>query len=159
MISHMSNSTIRKAEEIDAPQILALLKDLADYENAPHFSLSEAAVRRDMFGAACHCTLAFQGEEAVGIATWFWIYMSFRARRGIYVEDLFVRPSHRGRGTGKALLAHLAATARAADGFMEWRVLNWNSRAIAFYESLGAKPVAQWLNYRLEGEALEGLAS
>jgi GNAT superfamily N-acetyltransferase len=157
MISHMSNFTIRKAEEIDAPQILALLKDLADYENAPHFSLSEAAVRRDMFGVACHCDLLFCGGEAAGIATWFWTYKSFRALRGIYVEDLFVRPPYRGRGAGKAMLAHLAA--KAAGGFLEWQVLDRNSRAIAFYESLGAKPVAQWLNYRLEGEALEGLAS
>ena len=150
---------MRAAEPQDAPAILALLKELAEYENAPHFTLSEDAVRRDMFGAACHCTLAFRGEEAVGIATWYWIYMSFRARRGIYVEDLFVRPSHRGDGTGKALLAHLAAAAGDVDGLLEWRVLDWNSRAIAFYESLGARPVAEWQNYRLEGEALKGLAS
>lgn len=153
----MSDLILRAAQPSDSPAILALLKALADYERAPEFSLNEEAVRRDMFGAACHCTLAFEGQEAVGLATWFWTYKSFRALRGIYVEDLFVRPPHRGRGAGKALLAHLAA--RAAGGFLEWQVLDWNSRAIAFYESLGAKPLAPWLNYRLEGEALERLAS
>jgi GNAT superfamily N-acetyltransferase len=155
----MSDLAIRAATEADAAIIWQLLSDLATYEKAPVFTLTEADVRRDMLGDACHCTLALRGGEAVGIATWFWIYMSFRARRGLYVEDLFVRPEHRGQGMGKALLAHLAAKAKAANGFMEWRVLNWNERAIAFYESLGARPVAQWLNYRLEGEALEGLAS
>jgi len=157
MVSHMSNFTIREAEEIDAPQILALLREMADYVKAPHFTLNEEAVRRDMFGVACHCDLLFHGGEAAGIATWFWTYKSFRALRGVYVEDLFVRPQYRGRGAGKALLAHLAA--KAAGGFLEWQVLDWNSRAIAFYESLGGKPVTQWLNYRLEGDALERLGS
>ena len=155
----MHDLMLRAAEPQDAPAILALLREMADYVKAPHFTLNEEAVRRDMFGAGCHCTLAFRGQEAVGIATWYWIYMSFRARRGIYVEDLFVRPSQRGSGTGKALLAHLASTAQAADGYLEWQVLDWNSRAIAFYEGLGAKPLTQWLNYRLEGDALEKLAS
>jgi GNAT superfamily N-acetyltransferase len=154
---HMSDLTIREAEEIDTPQILALLQEMADYVKAPHFILNEEAVRRDMFGLACHCDLLFCGGEAAGVATWFWTYKSFRALRGVYVEDLFVRPQYRGRGAGKALLAHLAA--KAAGGFLEWQVLNWNSRAIAFYEKLGAKPVTQWLNYRLEGDALERLVS
>jgi GNAT superfamily N-acetyltransferase len=155
----MPDLILRAAESKDVSAILALLKELADYEDAPFFTLNEDAVRRDMFGAACHCTLAFRGQDVIGIATWFWIYMSFRARRGIYVEDLFVRPQHRGNGAGTALLAHLAAMARAADGFLEWQVLDSNKRAITFYEGLGARPVAQWLNYRLEGEALEDLAS
>jgi len=153
----MHDLMLRPAEPKDAPAILGLLREMADYVKAPHFTLNEEAVRRDMFGAACHCDLLFCGGEVAGIATWFWTYKSFRALRGIYVEDLFVRSSHRGRGAGKALLAHLAA--KAAGGFLEWQVLDWNSRAIAFYESLGAKPMAQWLNYRLEGEALERLAS
>jgi GNAT superfamily N-acetyltransferase len=155
----MNDVVIRAAVPADSGIICQLLKDFAAYESVPVFTLTEADVRRDMFGDACHCELAFQAGEAVGIATWFWIYMSFRARRGLYVEDLFVRPEHRGRGLSKALLAHLAARAKLADGFMEWRVLDWNQRAIAFYESLGARPVAQWLSYRLEGESLEGLAS
>jgi GNAT superfamily N-acetyltransferase len=153
----MHDLMLRPAEPKDAPVILALLGEMAATVKAPHFTLTEEAVRRDMFGAACHCDLLFWGGEAAGIATWFWTYKSFRALRGVYVEDLFVRPSYRGRGAGRALLAHLAA--KAAGSFLEWQVLDWNSRAIAFYESLGGKPLTQWLNYRLEGDALEKLAS
>jgi GNAT superfamily N-acetyltransferase len=153
------NITIRAATPADAPIILQLLKDLASYEKAPAFTLTEADVHRDMLGGACHCELAFQDSEPVGIATWFWIYMSFRARRGLYLEDLFVQPQARGAGLGKRLLAHLAAKARDANGFMEWRVLDWNEPALAFYQGLGAQPVPQWINYRLEGEPLERLAS
>lgn len=151
--------TIRAATPADAPVIWQLLNDLAVYEKAPVFTLTEAEVARDMLGGACHCELAFRDGEPVGIATWFWIYMSFRARRGLYLEDLFVRPQARGHGLGKMLLAHLAAKARAANGFMEWRVLDWNEPALAFYQGLGAKPVAQWLNYRLEGAALDRLGT
>ncbi len=155
----MSDFVIRAANPADAPLILMLLKAFADYEKAPAFSLTEADIRRDMFGAACHCELAFRGDAPAGIAAWFWIYMSFRARRGLYVEDLFVLPEHRGQGLGKALLARLAGKAKEANGFMEWRVLDWNAPALAFYQGLGAQPVPQWLNYRLEAEALERLAS
>jgi GNAT superfamily N-acetyltransferase len=103
--------------------------------------------------------LAFVGDMACGIATWFWIYKSFRGRRGLFVEDLYVRPEFRGRGLGKRLLAHLAAKAKAGGGFLEWQVLDWNAPSIAFYQSLGAKPVENWLTYRLDDEKLDGLAS
>jgi GNAT superfamily N-acetyltransferase len=154
----MNNFTIRKAEEVDAPQILALIGALAAYEKIT-IRLTEEAVRRDMLGAACHCDLVFQGTEAVGIATWYWTYKTFGARRGLFVEDLYVNEAWRGHGLGRALLAHLAARATEVGGFLEWQVLDWNAQAIRFYESLGAKPVGQWLNYRLDGEALKGLAS
>jgi GNAT superfamily N-acetyltransferase len=115
-------------------------------------------VRRDMMGVACDCDLAFAGGEACGLVTWYWTYKSFGARRGLFVEDLYVRPGSRGRGLGKSLLAHLAARARDANGFLEWQVLDWNTPSIEFYKSLGARPVEQWLNYRLEGEGLQRLA-
>lgn len=158
MLSPMINFTIRKAEEVDAPQILALIGALAAYEKIA-IRLTEDAIRRDMLGAACHCDLAFQGAEAVGIATWYWTYKTFGARRGLFVEDLYVNEAWRGHDLGRALLAHLAARATEVGGFLEWQVLDWNAQAIHFYESLGAKPVGQWLNYRLEGEALEKLMS
>jgi GNAT superfamily N-acetyltransferase len=151
--------TIRAATPADAPVIWRLLKTMAEHVKAPLFTLTEADVRRDMFGAACRCELALRDGEPVAIATWFWIYMSFRARRGLYVEDLFVRPEARGAGLGKALLAHLAARACAAGGYLEWKVLEGNAPALAFYQGLGAQPVPQWLTYRLEGEHLERLAS
>jgi len=158
MLSCMSNFTIRQAEEIDEPQILALIGALAAYEKIT-IRLTEEAVRRDMLGAACHCDLAFQGTEAVGIATWYWTYKTFGARRGLFVEDLYVHEACRGHGLGRALLAHLAARATKAGGFLEWQVLDWNAQAIGFYESLGARPMRQCLNYRLEGDALAKLAS
>lgn len=158
MVGGMNLVTIRTAKPSEAPVILALLGELAAYEKVPEFSLNEEAVLRDMFGAACCCELAFAGEQAVGIAVWFWTYKSFRARRGLYVEDLFVRAQQRGLGIGKALLAHLAAKAHAVGGFLEWQVLDWNEPAITFYQELGARALPAWITYRLEGEALERLA-
>jgi GNAT superfamily N-acetyltransferase len=160
MVRLMSDFVIRAAMSSDAAAIVSLLKELADYEKLlDHFTLTETQVARDMFGGACHCDLAFLGGEPVAIASWYWTYKSFRARRGLFVEDLFVRSHHRGRGVGKALLVQLAAKARQAGGFLEWQVLDWNAPSIAFYKSLGAKPWENWLIYRLEGEALESLTS
>jgi len=158
MVIHMSDYSIRAALPADASAIFSLLRELADYEKLlDRFFLTEDDVVRDMFGSACHCDLVFQGAAAVGLATWYWTYKTFRARRGLFLEDLYVTPRCRGLGLGKKLLAHLAAKARAEGGFMEWQVLDWNAPSIAFYESLGARPVKEWLSYRLEGEALESL--
>ena len=152
----MRKFSIREASGADAAAIVSLLAELAAYEKLlDSFTLSEEMVRRDMLGEACRCDLAFADGAACGIATWFWTYKSFRARRGLFVEDLYVRPDFRGHGLGKALLAHLAA--RGAGGFLEWQVLDWNTPSIAFYKSLGAEPVENWLTYRLEGEALGSL--
>jgi GNAT superfamily N-acetyltransferase len=151
----MSKFSIRAADHSDAPVIVSLLAELAAYEKLlDHFSLSEEMVRRDMLGNACHCELAFIGDAACGVTTWFWTYKSFRARRGLFVEDLYVRPDFRRHGLGKLLLVHLAAKAQAAGGFLEWQVLDWNAPSIAFYQSLGAVPAENWLTYRLEGENL-----
>ena len=156
----MSDFSIRAALPGDCHLIVSLLRELAAYEKlSDNFTLDEAAVRRDMFGDACRCDLAFFGEEAVGIATWFWTYNSFRAVRGLYVEDLFVRTQFRGQGFGRKLLAYLAGIAVAADAIMLWQVLDWNAPSIAFYRSLGAVPQENWINYRLRGEALKRLAS
>ena len=155
----MSDFSIRAAQSADSHVIVSLLRELAEYEKLlDNFTLNEAAVVRDMFGDACRCDLAFAGEEPVGIATWFWTYNSFRAVRGLYVEDLFVRNRFRGRGYGRKLLAHLAGIAVAADAFMLWQVLDWNAPSIEFYKSLGAAPQENWINYRLRGEALRKLA-
>ena len=156
----MDDFALRAAVAADAPAIVALLGELATYEKLQdRFALTEADVRRDMLGAACHCDLAVAGGAVIGLVSWYWTYKSFRARRGLFVEDLYVRPDFRGRGFGRALLAHVAAKARAAGGFLEWQVLDWNAPSIAFYKSLGAAPVESWINYRLEGDSLERLAS
>jgi GNAT superfamily N-acetyltransferase len=150
---------IRPAGAGDEAVMLALLHELAVYEKlTDRFHITQAVIARDYLGnpALIECDLAFERDKPVGIATWYWTYASFSARRGIYLEDLFVRPEFRGRGYGKALLANLAK--RAAGGHMQWSVLDWNKPSIDFYESLGATNEKEWLIYRLTGEALEDLA-
>jgi diamine N-acetyltransferase len=152
--------TIRRAAPGDEGSIVALLRELAEYEKLLHrFHLTQEAVLRDMMGTSCHTDLAFVGGEAAAVATWGWIYKSFAASRGIFLEDLYVRPAHRGRGIGKALLLALAQTAREADGFLEWQVLDWNAPSIEFYQRLGATLMPDWITCRLHGAALERLAS
>lgn len=159
MFGAMSDFILRAAVPADAPAIVALLGELANYEKLQDkFHLTADLVRRDMMGGACHCTLAFAGDAPAGIASWYWTYKSFTAARGLFVEDLYVCPDFRGQGLGRRLLAHLAAEALAAGGFLEWQVLDWNAPALAFYKSLGAEQVPGWLNTRLQGAALKELA-
>ena len=153
---------IRPAAPGDEEVILGLLRELAQYEKLTHiFQLTRELVARDILGPAkiLHCDLAYSDGLPVGLATWYWTYTSFAAARGIYLEDLFVREIERGQGFGKALLAQLAKQARANGAVrVEWSVLTWNKPSIEFYESLGAKPVAGWFVYRLDGAALEKMA-
>ena len=157
----MSDFLLRTATADDAPLILEMLRDLAIYEKVPEsgFCLTQEIVLRDMFGAACHCDLAFDGRDAAGIVTWFWTYKSFRGRRGLYVEDLYVKPQFRGRGLGRRFLMELAGRARSTGGHMEWQVLDWNAPSIEFYKSLGAVPLDDWTIFRVTGPALEKLAA
>ena len=149
---------IRRARAGDEGDIVALLRELAAFEKLQvEFHLDERAVARDLFGGAAHCEMLLRGSEAVGVAVWFWSYRSFRAARGVYVEDLYVRPEFRGQGGGRLLLAHLARIAHDEKGYMEWRALDWNTPARDFYEGLGAVAQPEWIGYRLEGEALERL--
>lgn len=153
---------IRPARPGDEDVILSLLRALADYEKLlDKFHVTKAVILRDYLGAQprIQCDLAFDRDTPVGIATWYWTYGTFDARRGIYLEDLFVPPEFRGKGYGKALLAHLAKTAvKNGGGKVEWSVLPWNQPSIDFYEGLGATQMKDWLIYRLTGEALEELA-
>ncbi len=154
--------SIRAAKPGDEGAIVALLRELAVYEKLEgRFRLDEAAVTRDMLGdgAAARCdVLEFQGEIA-GVVVWYWMYASFSVRRVLYVEDLYVTPRFRARGFGKALLVHLARTARAAGGFMSWMVLDWNTPAIGFYLSAGAQADEDWTRFCVEGDALERLCT
>jgi GNAT superfamily N-acetyltransferase len=154
----MGEFVLRAAKPSDSMAIVALLRELAAYEKLlDHFSLTQEQAARDMCGASCHCELAFHQDGAVGIATWFWTYKSFRALKSLYLEDLYVKPAFRGRGLGRQFLGLLAKRAVEAGGAMEWRVLDWNEPAISFYRSLGARLVPEWVDCRLEGEALERL--
>jgi|WetSurMetagenome_2_1015567.scaffolds.fasta_scaffold181989_2 GNAT superfamily N-acetyltransferase len=153
--------TLRKADPKDAALIFALVCELAEYERLMHeVTASEADIAAELFGAAprAFCDIAEWDGRPAGFALWFYNYSTFRGRCGIYLEDLFVRPEHRGRGIGKALLAHLAGRC-AAEGLarLEWSVLDWNAPSIAFYEGLGARPLDQWKGYRLTGPELEAL--
>jgi GNAT superfamily N-acetyltransferase len=151
---------IRPARPEDAAVILGLLTELAFFEKLP-ISLTEADIVRDFFGPdrAIACDIGFADEAPVALVTYYWCYATFRAARRLFVEDLFVQPAMRGRGYGKALLAHLAAKVIAMGGArLEWEVLNWNERAIALYQRLGANTHDGWTGYRLEGAALAALA-
>jgi len=159
----MTNFSIRRAHSGDESTVLSLLHALADYEKLlDRFHITEEVIRRDYLGARplMNCDIAFEGDAPVGIATWYWTYHSFAARRGIFLEDLFVKPETRGKGYGKSLLSHLARNAlEAGGGQVEWEVLDWNEPSIAFYESIGAKRQGGWFTYRLQDEALKKMAT
>ncbi len=157
----MSRFAIRRALPGDEALILAMLRELADYEKLlDKFHITEEVIRRDYLSERplINCDLAFEGDAPAGIASWYWVYSSFAAKRAIYLEDLYVRPALRGKGYGKALLAHLAKTAVAAGAqCVDWSVLDWNKSSLDFYDSLGAKAVEGWYVYRLQDEALKKL--
>ena len=152
---------IRRAGPEDAGLILGFIRDLADYEKLLHeVTATEADIARDLFGPEprVFCEIAAVDGTDVGFALWFYSYSTFRGRHGVYLEDLFVRPSARGRGVGRALLQALARRCvREGLGRLEWSVLDWNAPAIAFYDSLGAGRQDEWTVRRLEGEALKAL--
>ena len=157
----MADFHIRRARLGEEDIVLALLTELAEYEKLMHaFKITAETIRRDYLSERplLNCDLVFDGETPAGVASWYWMYSSFAAKRAIYLEDLFVRPVFRGRGYGKALLAHLAKTAvEAGANRVDWSVLDWNKPSIDFYDSLGARAVTGWYVYRLEGEALNKL--
>lgn len=154
---------LRAAGPADVSTILRCIRGLADYERLAHACVAtEALLLESLFGPtpAAEVVLAFRGDAPAGFALWFRSYSTFLARPGIYLEDLFVLPEFRGRGLGRRLLAYLARTASERGyGRLEWAVLDWNTDAIRFYESLGAVPMADWTTYRVSGEALATLSA
>lgn len=154
--------TITAATPGDVPTIAGLIKALAEYERLAHEVVADdASIHRSLFGdrPVAEAAIARVGETTVGFALFFHNYSTWRGRQGIYLEDLFVEPAHRGRGYGKQLLVHLARLAvERGCARMEWNVLDWNAPAIAFYRSLGAAPLSEWTVFRLTGEALVDLA-
>jgi GNAT superfamily N-acetyltransferase len=150
--------SLRPAKSEDVPLILQLVRELATYERDPDAVVAtESDFLRDGFGD----TPRFQvllGEwngEPAGFALYFYNWSTWLGRPGLYLEDLFVLPRHRGNGIGKALLRELARIAvREGCGRFQWQVLDWNEPALGFYRSLGARVMAEWLTVRLEGDAL-----
>lgn len=154
--------TIRTASRADVPLILDLIRELADYERAPHEAIATSDdLLRDGFSdqPKFRVVVAEWNGNAAGFALFFNNYSTWRGRPGIYLEDLFVRPEFRRRGVGRALLVHLAQVAvREGCARFEWAVLNWNTPAIDFYRSLGAEPLDEWTTLRVSGSALNRLA-
>jgi len=153
---------IEPATPHDVPLILNLVKKLAAYERLSHEVVAtEEHFREALFGTArvAEALLAFSGDQPVGFALYFSTFSTFVGRPGIYLEDIFVEPQHRGQGIGAALLARIAKIACHRNcGRLEWSVLTWNEPAIGFYERLGARRMEEWRVFRLAGTALKELA-
>jgi GNAT superfamily N-acetyltransferase len=156
------NFLIRPATSGDVPVILELIRALATYERAPNdVTATENGLVEVLFGEkpSAEVLLAFENETAVGFAVFFHNFSTWLGRPGLYLEDLFVRPEHRGKGYGRALLIYLAKIARERGcGRMEWAVLDWNKPAIEFYRKLGAKPLDEWTVFRLTRDGIAKLA-
>ena len=158
----MSIIKIRRATAEDSALILRFITELAIYEEAENEVIAtESDIKHSLFGSnsttkAVICNI---DDKPVGFAVYFFNYSTWLGKHGLYLEDLYVSPEHRGTGAGKALLKHLAKIALSKNcGRFEWSVLDWNEPAIQFYQSIGAKPQDEWVGYRLTGKALEELA-
>jgi GNAT superfamily N-acetyltransferase len=156
---------IRTAIPADIPVIHALIRELAEYEKAPQEArATQEQLREALFGerpaAFAHLAVDDATGQAVGFALWFLNFSTWRGVHGIYLEDLYVRPSARGGGHGRALLTELARICvERGYGRLEWSVLDWNRPAIGFYEALGARPQDEWTVYRLTDGALAALGA
>jgi GNAT superfamily N-acetyltransferase len=158
-----ANIVIRPAKREDVPAILELIRALATYERAPNeVTATEEELVEVLFGKkpAAELLLVLEKDAAAGFAVFFYNFSTWLGRPGLYLEDLFVRPEHRGKGYGRSLLVELAKIARERGcGRMEWAVLDWNDPAIQFYRKLGAKPMDEWTVFRLTRDGIERLAA
>ncbi len=162
----MASIRIRPATPADIPLILALTKELADYEREPQAAVATHQQVYDHLFAprqagrcAAECIIGELEGTPVGFALFFMNYSTWLGKSGLYLEDLYVQISARGSGVGKALLTELARIALARDcGRMEWSVLDWNTPAIEFYKALGAFPMSEWTTFRMTTEAIRKLA-
>lgn len=154
---------ITSATPADIPAIAAMIRELAEYEQLTHLVVTDyERLREALFGDVNHvgAMLGWEGDQAIAFALYFHNFSTFLGRRGLYLEDLFVRPPYRRKGYGRALLIYLAQLAvQRGCGRFEWSVLDWNQPAIQFYESLGAIVLPDWRIVRVTGQALEELAS
>jgi len=153
---------ISPADATDVPLILSLINELADYEKLRHESVAtQASIHKALFGPTprAEAVIARIDGEPAGFALFYHNFSTFLGKPGLYLEDLFVRPAYRGRAIGKSLLSHLAALAVERDCVrFQWQVLDWNKPSRDFYERLGARADAAWVNYRMTGDALRRLA-
>lgn len=154
--------SLHQATPADAPVLFGLVRELAAFEHLAHEVTGSAEqLRASLEKGECHALLARDSESApAGFALYFFNYSTFLTRSGLYLEDLYVRPEHRGKGLGAALLVRLAQVAvERGCGRFEWAVLDWNEDAMRFYRTLGAVGVKEWIIHRVTGEALRALAA
>lgn len=154
---------IRASQPEDLALIIRFIEELADYEKlSDDVVIDPTRLKEELFGEhpKAHTLIAQWDGQPVGFALYFYNFSTFQGRHGLYLEDLFVRETHRGKGIGKALFAELARIASKRDaGRLVWQVLDWNSPSIGFYESIGGRHRKGWDTYLLEGEALAALAA
>ncbi len=152
----------REAVISDAAIILTFIRELADFEKLLHEVVAtEDDIRATMFGPNPHtfCFIAEVDGEAAGVAIGFYNYSTFQGKYGLYLEDVYIRDGHRGRGIGKGFFRELARKAVAENcGRLQWSVLDWNTPAIEMYEKLGARALKEWIGYRMEGPSINALA-
>ena len=157
-----SQFQIKPATSADVPLILRLIRELAEYERAPDDAVATGPQLHEvLFGEtpSAKVLIAREGVEPVGFAVYFFNFSTWLGKPGLYLEDLFVRPEHRGKGYGRALLGRLAQiAAERGCGRMEWAVLDWNDPAIQFYRKLGASPMDEWTTFRLTSDGIAHLA-
>ena len=157
------NATLRFATREDVPVIVSLIRELADYEQHAHLATATPErLERELFGdrPTCECLIGEHDGEPVGFALFFHNFSTFLCRKGLYLEDLFVRPAARGTGMGRQLLQRLAQIAvERGCGRFEWGVLDWNVDAQAFYQRMGATILPDWRVCRVTGDALQALGS
>jgi GNAT superfamily N-acetyltransferase len=164
MSTSKGNLRIAPASRDDVPLIRQFILELAEYERATpdEVPVTESDLQETLFGArpAAEVLIAYLDEQPAGFALFFHNYSTWLGKRGIYLEDLFVRPSARKHGVGFALLRALARIAvDRGCGRVDWAVLNWNEMAISFYKQIGAKPMDEWTTFRLTGAALKKVAT
>ena len=158
----MTAFSIHSTTRADAPAIHALVRELAVYEKLEHLMISTPAdFERELFdaGSVIEAIVAKENDVAIGFALFFHNFSTFLGRKGLYLEDLYVKPEYRGKGYGKALLVRLAQIAvERKCGRFEWSVLDWNTPSIKFYEAMGATVMPEWRIVRATGDALVELA-
>jgi GNAT superfamily N-acetyltransferase len=159
----MAEVLLRPAVAADIPTILSLIRELAEFERAPDSATATPDLMYDaLFGpkAVARAIMAEDAGETLGFALYFFNFSTWTGRRGLYLEDFYVRPAARGRGIGRKLFARLASIARESGcGRMELSVLNWNENAIRFYDRHGGTPLDDWTHYRFGVEEMSRIAS
>jgi GNAT superfamily N-acetyltransferase len=158
----LADFTLRAAEPRDVPAVVALITELAAFEQLTHLlDVDAQRLHPHLFGdkPVAECVVAEVGGVVVGFALFFTNFSTFRCKPGLYLEDLYVQPAHRHSGLGKALLRHLGALAVARGcARFEWTVLDWNADAIGFYQKMGAQVLPEWRICRVAGDALKAFA-